>query len=162
MVEAYVDERRATVQRDMIARPRSAVTPALASVNQPSGTRVGSMLTCTVGDVASPLDRHHTRARVWRAVTGSSPEIKPVDGPAASAPPHAAADQRTSPMACAAAVGPAPVRVVPAKVPSTPSWRPLADGTLTTDRSPTPRPADSPPGSDAIETERSAASASLV
>src|SRR6185295_7317578 len=157
-----MDERRATVQTDTIARPRSNVAPALASVNQPSGKCVGSTLSCTVDDVAPSLGRHHRRARMWSAVTGSPPEINPVDGPAPTPAPQVARDQRSSPTACAAAVGPAPVRVVPAKVASTPSWRPPAEGAVTADRSARPRPAHSPPGSEAIELERSATSASLV
>src|SRR5438477_413652 len=161
-VEEYVDERRAIVQSDTTARPRSNVAPALASVNQPSGKCVGSTLSCTVGDVTPSLSRHHKRARVCRAVTGRAPEINPVDGPAASPAPQVAADHRSSPTACAAPVGPALVRVVPAKITSTPSWRPPAEGAVAADRSAWPNPAHSPPGSEAIELERSATSASFV
>src|SRR3989440_12344604 len=107
-VEPYVDESRATVRRDTTARPRSNGAPAVASVNQPSGKCVGSTLSCTVGDVASAPGRHHARMRVCKAVTGSSPEINPVEGPAASAAPQVVADQRSSPTAYTAAVGPPP------------------------------------------------------
>src|SRR3989442_14260109 len=127
-----------------------------------SSDLVGSTLRYTVGEVAASPGRHHRRARVWSAVTGSPPEINPVEGPAANPPPRVAEDQRSSPIACAAAVGPAPVTVVPAKVASTPNWRPPADGTVTADRFARPRPAHSPPGSEAIELERSATSPSLV
>src|SRR6266702_4527178 len=120
------------------------------------------MLSWTVVDVRPPLGRHHRRARVWKAVTGGAPEINPVDGPAPTEAPQVAPDQRNSPMACAAAVGPTRVTVVPAKIASTPSWRPPADGAVTAVRSARPRPAQSPPGSEAIELERSATSASLV
>src|SRR6266851_8750524 len=105
-VEPYVDESRATVKRDTTARPRSNVAPALASVNQPSGKCVGSTLSCRVGDVAPSPGRHHRRARVWSAVTGGSPEINPVEGPAPAAAPQVVPDQRSSPTACAAAAGP--------------------------------------------------------
>src|SRR3989441_913229 len=161
-VEPYVEESRAPGQRDTTARAGPDGAPALASVNQPSGKCVGSTLSCTVGDVAAWPGRHHRRARVWSAITGSSPEINPVEGPAAKPPPQVAEDQRSSAIACAAAVGPAPVTVVPAKVASTPSWRPPADRTGTADRFARPRPPHSPAGSEAIELERSATSASLV
>src|SRR5205807_10132700 len=94
----------------------------------------------TVVDVRRPLGRHHRRARVWSAVTGGAPEANPVDGPAPTPAPQAVPDQRSSPTACAAAVGPEPVTVVPAKIASTPSWRPPADGGVTADRSIRPRP----------------------
>src|SRR2546422_283279 len=71
-------------------------------------------------------------------------------------------DRYHRPAARAAAVGPEPVPVVPAKIASTPSWRPPADGGVTADRSIRPRPTHSPPGSEAIELERSATSTSLV
>src|SRR2546428_1946795 len=148
-VEEYVDERRATVQSDTTARPRSNVAAALASVNQPSGKCVGSTLSCTVRDVTPSLLPHHPRARVCRAVTGRVPQINPVDGPAASPAPQVAADHRSSPTACAAPVGPAPVRVGPPKITSTPSRRPPAEGAGAAHRSALPRPAPFPPGSEA-------------
>src|SRR5260370_37348841 len=101
-VEPYEDESRATVKRDTTARPRSNVAPAPASVNQPSGKCVGSTLSCTVGDVAASPGRHHRRARVCSAVTRSSPEINPVEGPAANPPPQVAQAQHHAPLSPAA------------------------------------------------------------
>src|SRR5207244_7102893 len=161
-VGEYAGGGAAIVQSDTTARPRSNVAAALASVNQPSGKCVGSTLSCTVGDVTPSPIRHHTRARVCMAVTGRAPEMNPVDGPAASPAPQVAVDHRSSATACAAPVGPALVRVVPAKITSTPSWRPPAEGAVAADRSAWPRPAHSPPGSEAIELERSATSGCLV
>src|SRR2546421_4382910 len=40
--------------------------------------------------------RHHTRARVWSAVTGGAPEINPVDGPAPTPAPQVRSEEHTS------------------------------------------------------------------
>src|SRR2546427_9552093 len=50
--------------------------------------------TCALPIFRPLLGRHHTRARVWSAVTGGAPEINPVDGPAPTPAPQVAPDQR--------------------------------------------------------------------
>ena len=63
------------------------------------------------------------RARVCNAVTGRSPAITPVDGPAPMPSPHVGNDRESSATACAAAVEPLSLRVVPPSASSAPNRR---------------------------------------
>src|SRR5437667_255560 len=79
-VEGEMREIRAAAQKDAIAGPRVRVTCAAASVNHPSGSRVGSIVSCQSARVASPPGRPQTPARVGSAVVddaiGSHPPAR--------------------------------------------------------------------------------------
>src|SRR5438105_7860690 len=121
---------RPATQTDTIARPRSTVPVRLASVNQPSGNRVGSTLNWSSGAPGPPSGRHHMRARVCNAVTGRSPAITPVDGPAPMPSPHVGNDRESSATACAAAVEPLSLRVVPPTASPAPKRRVWIGGVI--------------------------------
>src|ERR1043166_523524 len=87
---------------------------------------------------------------------GRSPEIAPLDGPAPIPSPHVLADRESSATACAAAVEPPSVRVVPPSVSSVLKRTARANGGLTKEGPRSPGAAPAPPGSDATEPENSA------
>src|SRR5207302_3249876 len=84
---------------------------------------------------------HQTRARVCSAVTGRSPAIAPLDGPAPIPSPHVGKDRENFATPCAAAVEPLSLRPVPASVRSTLKRTARTSGGLTSERPVNPWPA---------------------